>query len=144
EQTRRHPVPALGPGTGRALSPKKSNPAPVRFDVAFARCNAAHVRFTRSHLRETFMAQRVQDVLIDDIDGGEAAETVSFSLDGVSYEIDLSAEHASELRESFARWVGHARRVSGRAARGRRGGGGGGRTPSGESAAIREWARENG
>lgn len=89
------------------------------------------------------MAQKVQIVLIDDIDGSEAVETVSFALDGVSYEIDLSEEHARELRDSFARWVGHARRVSGRASRGRRGGTAA-RTSSGESAAIREWARANG
>ncbi|HYO19714.1 MAG TPA: histone-like nucleoid-structuring protein Lsr2, partial [Dermatophilaceae bacterium] len=30
------------------------------------------------------MAQRVQYMLVDDIDGTEAVETVSFSLDGVS------------------------------------------------------------
>jgi len=88
------------------------------------------------------MAQKVQVILIDDVDGGPADETVTFALDGVSYEIDLSAANAAELRDAFARWVGHARKVGGRTARTRRGAGG--RTPSGDSAAIREWARANG
>ncbi|WP_345713818.1 Lsr2 family protein, partial [Kineococcus glutinatus] len=60
------------------------------------------------------MAQKVQVLLVDDVDGGEAAETVSFALDGVSYEIDLSDEHAGALRDAFAPWIGHARRVGGR------------------------------
>lgn len=57
------------------------------------------------------MAQRTRVVLLDDLDGGPAAETVSFALDGVGYEIDLSEEHAAQLRDDLARWVGHARRV---------------------------------
>jgi hypothetical protein len=60
------------------------------------------------------MAQKVQVILVDDIDGGEADETVSFAVDGVSYEIDLSESNAQELREALAQWVGHARRVGGR------------------------------
>lgn len=88
------------------------------------------------------MAQRVVVTLEDDIDGGEAAETVSFALDGVSYEIDLSEDHASKLRDEFATWIGHARRAGGRKSTtpARRSGGRGGRDLS----AIREWARENG
>jgi hypothetical protein len=60
------------------------------------------------------MAQRVQVLLVDDIDGGNAAETVSFALDGVSYEIDLSEANAQKLRDDLASWVGHARRAGGR------------------------------
>src|SRR4051794_6191129 len=45
-----------------------------------------------------YMAQRVNVVLVDDIDGSDAAETVTFGLDGVQYEIDLSDGHADELR----------------------------------------------
>lgn len=98
------------------------------------------------------MAQKVQVVLVDDLDGGTAEETVSFALDGVSYEIDLSAQNAAQLRESLSSWVGHARRVGGRTRSTRRGSGsgsgsggsGGGRTSSSESSAIREWAREHG
>lgn len=92
------------------------------------------------------MAQKVQVVLLDDLDGGTADETVSFSLDGVSYEIDLSADNATKLRDSFAEWVGHARRVGGRSSGGRSGrrSGGSGRSSSGQSGEIREWARANG
>lgn len=92
------------------------------------------------------MAQKVTVQLVDDLDGGPAEETVSFSLDGVAYEIDLSAANSAALRETFARYVGHARRVGGRSASGRasagtrrRSGGGDNRT-----AQIREWARTNG
>jgi hypothetical protein len=98
------------------------------------------------------MAQKVQVLLVDDIDGGDASETLTFSLDGVNYEIDLSDEHAAALREAFAPWVGHGRRVSGRAAGGRRpaaprpaaaakaatGG------PERDTGQVRTWARENG
>ena len=66
------------------------------------------------------MAQRVNVVLVDDIDGADAAETVSFALDGVDYEIDLSDKHASELRNAFSLYVGHARRTGGRRKSGRR------------------------
>jgi hypothetical protein len=90
------------------------------------------------------MAQKVQVILVDDLDGGEAEESVSFSLDGVTYEIDLSAANAEALREAVAPWVGHARRVSGRAGRGR----GPGRARAAAAKAdlgdVRQWARENG
>jgi hypothetical protein len=90
------------------------------------------------------MAQKVQVILVDDLDGGEAEESVSFSLDGVTYEIDLSSANAEALREAVAPWVGHARRVSGRAARGR----GPGRPRAAAAKAdlgeVRQWARENG
>ena len=88
------------------------------------------------------MAQKVQVVLVDDLDGGTAEETVTFALDGVSYEIDLSTANAAQLREAFASWVGHARRVGGRTRTARRPGSG--RASSGDSSAIREWARANG
>lgn len=95
------------------------------------------------------MAQKVQVVLVDDVDGGEADETVSFALDGVSYEIDVSQENAQGLRDALAPWVGHARRVGGRSS-GRRSSGsskggsrgnGGGRENLSD---VRTWARENG
>ncbi|WP_432571903.1 histone-like nucleoid-structuring protein Lsr2 [Kineococcus sp. SYSU DK005] len=100
------------------------------------------------------MAQKVQVLLVDDIDGGDAAETVTFSLDGVDYEIDLSEEHAGALREAMATWVGHARKVSGRSsgasrrsAPRERAQGRSSSTPSGPSrdtGAVRTWAKENG
>jgi hypothetical protein len=46
---------------------------------------------------------------VDDIDGGPAAETVTFALDGVEYEIDLSTEHATQLRASLAEFIRKSR-----------------------------------
>jgi len=89
------------------------------------------------------MAQKVQVLLIDDIDGSTADETVTFGLDGVTYEIDLTTEHATELRDALATWVGHARKVGGRSASAaakpasRR-------RASGDAQAIREWAKAQG
>ncbi|QSB05671.1 histone-like nucleoid-structuring protein Lsr2 [Natronoglycomyces albus] len=57
------------------------------------------------------MAQKVQVLLLDDIDGGRADETVKFALDGQAYEIDLSQAHANELREALAKYVDVARRM---------------------------------
>ncbi len=95
------------------------------------------------------MAQKVQVILVDDVDGGEADETVSFALDGVSYEIDLSEGNAESLREGLAEWIGHARRVGGRASARARGGKGRASGAAGNSAkadlsAVRAWARESG
>ncbi|MDQ6715697.1 MAG: Lsr2 family protein [Actinomycetota bacterium] len=89
------------------------------------------------------MAQRVQIVLEDDLDGGDAAETVTFGLDGVTYEIDLNEKNAAKLRDNLASWVGHARRSGGRRAGARRPGS----APAGrrtDLSAVREWARKNG
>ncbi|MFI6640254.1 Lsr2 family protein [Streptomyces sp. NPDC050504] len=58
------------------------------------------------------MAQRVVVTLSDDIDGGEAAETVSFALDGKSYEIDLNQANAKKLRKSLAPYVAAGRKQS--------------------------------
>ena len=90
------------------------------------------------------MAQKVQVLLVDDMDGGSADETVTFAVDGVTYEIDLTAEHAAELRGSVATWVGHARKVGGRtsAAAGRPSRGR--RSTGVDAGAIREWAKANG
>jgi len=89
------------------------------------------------------MAQRVNVVLVDDIDGNNAAETISFALDGVDYEIDLSDKHAAELRKALALYVGHARRTGGRRKSGRKAAPAS--SANGASAAdIRAWARENG
>jgi len=94
------------------------------------------------------MAQRVQVVLTDDVDGGVAEETVSFGVDGSSFEIDLSGANAEKLRNAFAPYVGAAR-CPGRTGRGRGRSGSGAppaavRRESGGNAAIREWARANG
>lgn len=88
------------------------------------------------------MAQQVQVLLVDDIDGGKAAETVSFALDGVQYEIDLSTKNAAKLRDALSTWVGSARRSGGRRSAGGRGRGS--RSTSGDLTAVREWGRKNG
>jgi hypothetical protein len=61
------------------------------------------------------MAQTVVVRLTDDIDGGEADESISFALNGQEYEIDLSSKNAEKLREVFAPFIEKARR-SGRTA----------------------------
>jgi len=92
------------------------------------------------------MAQKIQVLLVDDLDGGDADETVGFGLDGATYEIDLSGSNAAKLRDALAPFVGHARRLSrsssrpGSSVRGGRGA----RVDREQTQAIREWARKNG
>lgn len=88
------------------------------------------------------MAQKVNIVLVDDIDGSEANETVTFGLDGTTYEIDLNDKNAGGLRDAMAPYLGHARKVAG-ARRGRRAStasAGAGPNPR----QVRDWARSNG
>lgn len=87
------------------------------------------------------MANRIVTLLLDDLDGASADETVTFALDGVSYEIDLTSAHAAELRDSLASWIGSGRRVSGRKVAGARSATG---RRSSDAAAVREWANANG
>ncbi|AEM88172.1 histone-like nucleoid-structuring protein Lsr2 [Streptomyces violaceusniger] len=89
------------------------------------------------------MAQKVQVLLVDDLDGGEADETVTFSLDGKSYEIDLTTNNADKLRDALEPYTKGGRRTGGRAAGGRgkaRAASAGGQ----DTAKIRAWAKENG
>ena len=88
------------------------------------------------------MAQKIQTLFIDDIDGGEAEGTVRFGLDGSEYEIDLNAEHSEELRNALANYVSHARKVGGAARRGAARAGR--RSSTVDTAAVRTWAREQG
>jgi hypothetical protein len=90
------------------------------------------------------MAQRVNVVLVDDIDGNDAEETVTFALDGVDYEIDLSEEHAADLRNALSLYIGHARRTGGRRSRGRRSSAPAPADGGASASDIRAWARENG
>jgi len=95
------------------------------------------------------MARKIVHQLVDDLDGtvlepGEG-ETVLFSLDGKSYEIDLTAENAQALRDSFTKYIDAARRMTSGAsssasssARGRR------RTGQTDYGPVREWAKQNG
>ncbi|WP_028660300.1 histone-like nucleoid-structuring protein Lsr2 [Nocardioides insulae] len=88
------------------------------------------------------MAQKVHIVLEDDLDGSEATETITFALDGASYEIDLNDENAAKLRDAFAVYAGHARKIT---AGGRRAGRRGAAPAGGPSPKdIRAWAREAG
>ncbi|SDQ59110.1 histone-like nucleoid-structuring protein Lsr2 [Thermostaphylospora chromogena] len=88
------------------------------------------------------MAKQIQEILIDDLDGGEASETVSFALDGTSYEIDLSDVNAKKLRDALSPFVANARRASPPTSRRRRSGQ---RSMSREkSAEIRSWAKAHG
>ncbi|MEU4522397.1 Lsr2 family protein [Amycolatopsis sp. NPDC024027] len=89
------------------------------------------------------MAQKVSVEILDDIDGSTAAQTVQFSLDGVTFEIDLSDRNATALRHELARYIGAGRRVGGRKVR----------VASGQSTTasdrernqrIRAWANANG
>ena len=59
------------------------------------------------------MAQKVQTLFVDDLDGSEAEGTIRFGLDGASYEIDLSADHAEELRSMLAPYAKAGRRITG-------------------------------
>jgi len=86
------------------------------------------------------VAQKVQTIYIDDIDGGEAAGTVRFGLDGVGYEIDLSAEHTKELHTALGKYIDHARKAGAASRRAPRS-----RAASAvDTTAVRTWAREQG
>ncbi|RKF25876.1 Lsr2 family protein [Micromonospora globbae] len=93
------------------------------------------------------VAKQIIHKLVDDLDGGDADETVKFALDGVQYEIDLSSANAEKLREVFAPYVAAGTKVGrggvvvgGRAARGR----GGATADREQNRAIREWAKKAG
>jgi len=88
------------------------------------------------------VAQKIQTLFVDDLDGSDAEGTVRFGLDGTEYEIDLNAGHARQLRDALARYVGAARKVAAarRPARGGRRGSAGGLN----STEVREWAKAQG
>jgi nucleoid-associated protein Lsr2 len=90
------------------------------------------------------MVKKVTVSFVDDLDGRTAAdETVAFTLDGVTYEIDLATKNAKKLRAALQPWIRAGRRVGGR----RRSSIVGARrtdTQLRESAAIRVWARKHG
>jgi hypothetical protein len=95
------------------------------------------------------VARRTIQVLTDDLDGGEAEETVKFGLDGVQYEIDLSSKNAAKIRDVLAPFVSASRKIGrggvvpgGRAAAAR--GRGGAAADRDQNRAIREWAQAKG
>ena len=85
------------------------------------------------------MAQKVNIILVDDLDGSEADETVTFGLDGTTYEIDLNDGNAAALRDALSGYVGHARKVTG-SRRGRKASAG----SSSNTKDVREWAKGQG
>ncbi|WP_310525858.1 Lsr2 family protein [Nocardioides sp.] len=85
------------------------------------------------------MAQKVNITLVDDLDGSGADETLTFGLDGTTYEIDLNDSNAAALRDALSGYVGHARKVSGGARRGRKAAA----SPS-NTRDVREWAKGQG
>jgi len=91
------------------------------------------------------VVSKIEYVLIDDLDGTQADETVTFSLDGRHFEIDLNDAHAAELRECLAPYLDAARSVRPASARARAGTGrtAGPKGPS-EMTLARAWAREQG
>jgi Lsr2 len=92
------------------------------------------------------VAQKIQTLFIDDIDGGAAEGTVRFALDGTDYEIDLNAKHSEELRSALGKYVNHARKVGGSARRAARAAGRAGRGAGSalNTTEVRNWAREQG
>lgn len=87
------------------------------------------------------MARQIVETLIDDLDGGEAAETVTFGLDGKQYEIDLNTKNAAALRKALDRYIGGARRSgSGRSALPTRGRASAAPSRGYDIAQLREWA----
>ena len=88
------------------------------------------------------MVQKVQTLLIDDLDGSEAEGTVRFGLDGAEYEIDLNAKHADALRKTLVRYVDAARRSTGTR---RSGQSGRWAAASGlNTTEVRDWAKSQG
>ncbi len=90
------------------------------------------------------MARKVEVTLIDDLDGGEADETVAFGLDGTRYEIDLSSANAQKLRDTLAKFIDAARRDKG----GRQPARGAARKAAAavgpNTSDVREWAKAQG
>jgi hypothetical protein len=88
------------------------------------------------------MAQKIQTLFIDDIDGGEAEGTIRFGLDGTDYEIDLSKDHTDALHTALGKYVEHARKVGGATRRQVRGG----RRSADviDTTKVRGWAKEQG
>ncbi|NEC21207.1 histone-like nucleoid-structuring protein Lsr2 [Streptomyces parvus] len=93
------------------------------------------------------MAQKIVTTLIDDLTGeeGEDVTNRTFALDGIEYEIDLDKANSAKLTKDLKPYVEAGRkpqksrssaapRRSGRTAAG----------PKQDTAAVRQWARENG
>jgi hypothetical protein len=77
------------------------------------------------------MAQKVKTVMVDDLTGEPATETIQFGIDGRHYGLDLTKDNAKQLRAELKTYVRSARPVAPP-------------KPAQEAARIRAWARQNG
>jgi hypothetical protein len=89
------------------------------------------------------MAKQIIERLVDDIDGSEATQSVTFGVDGLAYQIDLNDEHANELRAKLSSFIGVARRVRHEPGHARSRAGGA-TADKDRNAAIRQWALDEG
>lgn len=91
------------------------------------------------------MAQKTFIQLVDDLDGSPIADgegrTLTFSLDGAAYEIDLHDSHVDELTSALSPFLSAGRRTGRKQTPSR---GPAGKSNPAELQAIREWARANG
>jgi hypothetical protein len=87
-------------------------------------------------------------VLVDDLDGSEGAETITYAVNGQDYEIDLSEDNAEKFHDALEPYIKKSRELRRQADTARRGRGDGRRRSSGSSRddlpQIREWAQANG
>ncbi len=90
------------------------------------------------------MSQVTNVKLLDDLDGGKAAETVTFGVDGVGYEIDLSVKNARALRKALAEFVTAGRQIKAQAQASVARSGSRGKAAGPDAAVIRQWANEAG
>jgi hypothetical protein len=90
------------------------------------------------------MAQQIITKLIDDLTGKEADESLTFGLDGKTYEIDLTTANADKLREILKPYTEAGRKTGGKGGASGRGRGAAAKSSSEDTAAIRAWAKENG
>src|SRR5689334_15998293 len=92
------------------------------------------------------MAKRVVEILVDDLTGEESdkIETITYSLDGTQYEIELAPKNADKFRGLFQDYIAVSRKSGGRRSTGTaRKAGGSGRSKE-ELQQVREWAQANG
>jgi hypothetical protein len=129
---------ATGPLSGRAFGPRCQT---LRAFFSFAVENRVHPVGTSEKWN---MAQVTKVRLVDDLDGGEADESVSFTIDGNALELDLSNENADKLRDIFAPYIAAARRGDRQPARRQQRMSTASAAPREAAGTIREWAVANG
>ncbi len=86
-------------------------------------------------------------IYLDDMESGEVeadAGTITFALENVTYELDLSTKNATKLRNQLAPWISAARKPAGRPHPVAKKASGGSGYNSEQQKAIREWAGRNG